>query len=100
MSVESDTLRYYAELDRGAVQERYGADLDGVQAWIEENITEEVQLAKAMKELRAMRIKQAKTPESYPSDYVLSQFMAGAYKRSITALSTAQQAARREKANA
>ena len=92
--------RYYAELDRGAVQERYGADLDGVQAWIEENITEEVQLAKAMKELRAMRIKQAKTPESYPSDYVLSQFMAGAYKRSITALSTAQQAARREKANA
>lgn len=90
--------RYYAELDRDALVARYGMSLDGVQAWIEENITEETQLAKALKELRAMRIKQAKTPESYPSDYVLGQFMAGAYKRSITALSMNQQAQRREKA--
>lgn len=90
--------RYYAEIDREALVERYGSSLDGVQAWIEENITEETQLAKALKELRAMRIKQAKTPESYPSDYVLGQFMAGAYKRSITALSVNQQAQRREKA--
>lgn len=90
--------RYYAELDRDALVARYGMSLDGVQAWIEENITEETQLAKALKELRSMRIKQAKTPESYPSDYVLQQFMAGAYKRSITALSMNQQAQRREKA--
>lgn len=89
--------RYYEELDRDGLVARYGSSLDGVQAWIEENITDEHQLAKALKELRAMRIKQAKTPESYPSDYVLSQFMAGAYKRSITALSVNQQAARREK---
>lgn len=92
--------RYYAELDREALVARYGSSLDGVQAWIEENITDEHQLAKALKELRAMRIKQAKTPESYPSDYVLSQMMAGAYKRSITALSMNQQAQRREKARA
>lgn len=90
--------RYYAELDREALIARYGSSLDGVQAWIEENITDEHQLAKALKELRSMRIKQAKTPESYPSDYVLQQFMAGAYKRSITALSVAQQQQRREKA--
>lgn len=90
--------RYYAELDREALVARYGASLDGVQAWVEENIVDEAQFSKAMKELRAMRIKQEKTPESYPSDYVLSQFMAGAYKRSITALSMNQQAARREKA--
>lgn len=92
--------RYYSELDREAVMARYGASLDGVAAWIEENITDEHQLAKALKELRAMRIKQAKTPDSYPSDYVLQQFMAGAYKRSITALSMNQQAQRREKAKA
>ena len=90
--------RYYDELDREGLTARYGSSLDGVQAWIEENITEETQLAKALNELRLMRIKQAKTPESYPSDYVLSQFMAGAYKRSITALSMTQQAQRREKA--
>lgn len=92
--------RYFAELDRDALVDRYGSSLDGVQAWIEENITEETQRAKALKELRSMRIKQAKTPESYPSDYVLQQMMAGAYKRSIAALSTVQQAQRREKAKA
>lgn len=92
--------RYYHELDRAALVIKYGESLDGVQAWVEENIEDETQLAKALKELRAMRIKQAKTPQSYPSDYVLSQFMAGAYKRSITALSVPQQRARREKARA
>lgn len=90
--------RYYDELDRDGLMARYGSSLDGVQAWIEETITDPAQLSKAMAELRSMRIKQAKTPESYPSDYVLQQFMAGAYKRSITALSMNQQAARREKA--
>jgi predicted phosphoadenosine phosphosulfate sulfurtransferase len=92
--------RYYAELDRDATMLEYGQSLDGVQRWIEETIEEPTQLAKALKELRAMRIKQVKTPQSYPSDYVLGQFMAGAYKRSITALSTNQQRVRREKAQA
>jgi predicted phosphoadenosine phosphosulfate sulfurtransferase len=92
--------RYYVELDREALIARYGSSLDGVEAWIRDNIEEETQRAKALKELAAMRIKQAKTPESYPSDYVLTQFMAGAYKRSITALSVNQQTQRREKAKA
>lgn len=92
--------RYYAELDREGLVARYGSSLDGVQAWVEEHITDEHQLAKALKELRATRIKQAATPESYPSDYVLSQFMAGAYKRSLTALSKNQQADRRKRAMA
>lgn len=90
--------RYYDELDRAALVARYGASLDGVAAWIDDNIVEQTQRDKAFAELRSMRIKQAKTPEAYPSDYVLQQMMAGAYKRSITALSTAQQAQRREKA--
>ena len=92
--------RYYNELDREGLLERYGQSLDGVQAWVEDTIEEESQRAKALKEIRALRIKSVATPESYPPDYVLSQFMAGAYKRSITALSKAQQATRREKASA
>lgn len=90
--------RYYAELDRSGLMERYGKSLDGVQAWIEDTIDDEHQRAKALKELNSLRYKSTKTPESYPPDYVLGQFMAGAYKRSITALSKQQQAARREKA--
>lgn len=87
--------RYYAELDREALIARYGSSLDGVAAWVEETITDEHQRAKALKELAATRIKQAKTPESYPSDYVLGQFMAGAYKRGLAALSRNQQSQRR-----
>lgn len=91
--------RYYHELDRDALTERYGGSYDGVQAWVEENIHDEHQLAKAMKELNAIRGKAVKTPDSYPPDYILGQFMAGAYKRSITALSVDQQQQRREKAS-
>lgn len=91
--------RYYAELDREGLVERYGSSFDGIQAWIDDTITDEHQRAKALKELRAVRIKATTTPDSYPPDYVLGQFMSGAYKRAITALSKAQQQARREKAS-
>lgn len=92
--------RYYSELDHGALVSRYGHSLDGVQAWIEDTLDDEHQRNKALAELAATRIKQAKTPESYPSDYVLAQFMSGGYKRGTPALSRAQQVARREKARA
>ena len=92
--------RYYSELDQASVIDKYGGSLDGVEEWIEDNLVDPHRKAKAMKELRAVRIKQEKTPESYPSDYVLGAFMAGAYKRSITALGKNQQKARREKESA
>lgn len=92
--------RYYKELDRESVIEKYGHSLDGVEQWVEDNLTDPHRRAKAMNELRAVRIKSEKTPESYPPDYVLDQFIAGAFKRSIPALSRDQQQARREKADA
>jgi predicted phosphoadenosine phosphosulfate sulfurtransferase len=92
--------RYYKELDQTGIIDRYGDSLDGVEQWIEDHLVDPHRKAKAMKELRAVRIKCEKTPDSYPPDYVLGAFMAGAYKRSITALSKAQQQARREKENA
>jgi hypothetical protein len=33
--------RYYKEMDRAAVRERYGQTYEGVRLWIDENITEE-----------------------------------------------------------
>jgi predicted phosphoadenosine phosphosulfate sulfurtransferase len=91
--------RYYHELDRAGMFARYGQSYDGVQAWVEDTIDDEVQRAKALKELAHVRSKAVETPDSYPPDYVLGQFMAGAYKRAITALSVAQQQARKEKAS-
>lgn len=92
--------RYYRELDRDALMRRYGASFEGIAAWIDDHLPDEHRRAKALKELRAVRIKAAKTPQSYPSDYVLDQFISGAFKRSIPSLSVDQQAARREKARA
>lgn len=92
--------RYWSELDRDALVERYGASLDGVAAWIDEHISDEHQHTKARAELESVRLKVRHSPAAYPSDYVLSQMMAGAYKRSIPALSADQQRARREKASA
>jgi predicted phosphoadenosine phosphosulfate sulfurtransferase len=91
--------RYFKELDRDSMMDRYGDSLDGVQEWIEDNLTDPHRRAKAMFELRAVRIKQEKNPESYPADYVLDCFMAGSFKRSIPALSKEQQKFRKEKAS-
>ena len=90
--------RYYRELDTAGLRARYGASFEGVAAWIEDNLTDEHRKAKAVECLRQTRIKARKSPESYPPDYVLDQFISGAFKRSLPALSIQQQAARREKA--
>lgn len=92
--------RYYRELDRAAVTEKYGHSFAGIKAWIDDNLTDPHRRKKAIAELRATMIKARKSPESYPPDYVLGQFVAGAFKRSIPALSINQQEARREKAGA
>lgn len=92
--------RYWSELDHDAVKARYGHSLDGVQAWIEDNIVDETQQAKALKELKSIRGRVKHSPEAFPPDYVLGQMMNGAYKRTIAAIDRNQQAARREKAKA
>ncbi|WP_328438288.1 phosphoadenosine phosphosulfate reductase domain-containing protein [Nocardia puris] len=83
--------RYYGELDRGALLRRYGQSLDGVQAYIEETITDEAQREKALKALNRVRRTAAHSPAAFPPDHVLKQMMAGAYKRAITPLSRAGQ---------
>ncbi len=89
--------RYYGELDRDALMRRYGASLDGVQAYIDETITDEGQRAKALKVLRGIRIRAIRSPEAYPPDHVLKNMMAGAYKRDITPLTKAEQKKRAAK---
>ena len=74
-------LKVHKELDHHQLEAK---GLKDNQDYLED---QDLQVPKALKELRAVRIKCEKTPESYPPDYVLSAFMAGAYKRSITALS-------------
>lgn len=57
--------RYYAELDRGALMARYGQSLDGVQAYVEETITDEAQQKKALNVLQKIRVTAARNPAAY-----------------------------------
>lgn len=75
--------RYYSQMDREAVKLKYGETYEGVFAWIEENITEPPQLELATKRYRSVLKRAAKTPDSYPSRYLLNAFMSGSFKREI-----------------
>lgn len=75
--------RYYRELDRDGIKERYGQSYEGVRAWIEENITEEEQYKKAVKRYNSVMSRAMKFPNAYPPRHLLNAFMSGAFKREI-----------------
>lgn len=75
--------RYYSELDRDAVKQRYGTSYEGVRAWIEENIEDEVQYRKAVERYESVMVRARRMPDNYPPKHLLNAFMSGAYKREI-----------------
>lgn len=78
--------RYWGELDREAIVAKYGASFEGVRSWILDNLDDEQQQAKALKELDAVTIREINSPGSYPTEYVLKAMMSGSYKRAIQPL--------------
>jgi len=78
--------RYFHDLDRKAIVARYGQSLDGVRAWIAENINDEHKLRLAFERFKSVCVRAKKMPSSYPPDHVLKQFMSGAFKREILPL--------------
>jgi len=75
--------RYYKELDRKAIKERYGQSMEGVRAWIEENIEDENQYALALSRFKTTVTANRNAPNAYPSDYILNYFMSGGFKRQL-----------------
>lgn len=75
--------RYYRELDRTALIERYGQSYEGVRQWIEDNLTEDKQFDMAIKKYDTVMGRARKMPQAYPPRYLLTTFMAGAFKREI-----------------
>lgn len=75
--------RYWGELDRGAIKKQYGQSLEGVRAYIAEQIQDEEQAAKANKMLDHILIRAAKSPDAYPPSYVLNYVVTGAFKREL-----------------
>jgi predicted phosphoadenosine phosphosulfate sulfurtransferase len=75
--------RYHKEMDRAALQARYGQSYEGVRLWIDENIEDEKQYAMAVKRFDAVLPRALRDPDIYPPRYLLTTFMAGGYKREI-----------------
>lgn len=75
--------RYYREMDRKGVMERYGQGIEGVLSWIEENITDPHEHALAIERYEDVARRHRRMPESYLSRDILKAFMSGAYKRKI-----------------
>jgi predicted phosphoadenosine phosphosulfate sulfurtransferase len=73
--------RYYSQIDRNAIKDKYGSTYEDVWTWINENIDDPKQLALAIKRFKSTMVAIQRTPESYTPRYVLSQYMSGAYKR-------------------
>jgi len=75
--------RYYKDLDRDAIKAKYGADMNGVRSYIDDNITDEDQHNAAMARLRTIASMHQTAPKAYPVDHVLKYFMAGSFKRMV-----------------
>jgi hypothetical protein len=73
--------RYWSELDRKATIRRYGTSWDGVREWILANITDGPQLSLALSRLDQVILLARVRPDSWPIEYVLSQFVNGSFKR-------------------
>lgn len=75
--------RYFKDLDRNAIKEKYGQSYGGVRAWIEDNIEDEAQHKMAVKRFDSVMGRALKDPDLYPPQYLLTTFMAGSFKREI-----------------
>ena len=80
--------RYINDLDNSHIVNKYGKDLDGVEAWIKNNIPKDTPAyPKALKELERIRRRANTQPAIWlphgDAKYVLKEFMKGNYKRQI-----------------
>lgn len=75
--------RYFGQLDREAIQERYGSSLEGVRAWIDEHIEDEAQHSLAVRRFESMLLRARRDPDLYPPRYLLNTFRGSAFKREI-----------------
>jgi len=78
--------RYWSSLDRKALLRRYGQSWAGVRAYITEHITDETSQRLAFRRLDEVELMAMRRPESWPTEYILSAMVTGAFKRVIQPL--------------
>lgn len=75
--------RYFREIDREALHQRYGQTYEGVRQWIDEALEAGEHHELAVKRYDSVMIRARREPDNYPPAHLLKAFMSGAYKREI-----------------
>lgn len=75
--------RYYSQVDRNAIRDKYGSTYEDVLIWIDENIDDPKQIALAHKRYKSVMVRARREPDKYPPRYLLNAFMSGSFKREI-----------------
>ena len=75
--------RYFAEMDREAIIKAHAGSWESIEAWVNENFTDERQHRKAMKELASVKARHFVDPEAYPLEYVFKTLMSQGGKHRI-----------------
>jgi predicted phosphoadenosine phosphosulfate sulfurtransferase len=75
--------RYWKELDRATVKDKYSKSMDTIFAWIQENITDQKQKKLAYKRFKEAYGLNKNYPLAYPLKHIFTYFEGGGYKRSL-----------------
>ena len=76
--------RYYKEIDKDKIKEKYGKNYEGVKQWIDDNLIHDAeQYNLAVKRFNTVMKALQNKPNSYPPDYLLKVYISGSFKRNI-----------------
>lgn len=75
--------RYFKDIDKKALVEKYSTSWDTIEDWVMENVKDPNQLRKTLKELHGTKKRAEILPDLYPLDYVLKTIMNSGGKRTI-----------------
>lgn len=75
--------RYWKELDRASVKDKYSQSMDTIFQWIQENITEKKQKKLAYQKFKEVYGLHKNYPEAYPLKHIFNYFEGGSFKRTI-----------------
>lgn len=83
--------RYYRELDRDAVKNKYRGNLHNVFQYIKDYIVDPKQRHEAYEMFKVVAVLHNKSPEAYPVNECLDYFVGGEFKRVIMPLNKEEQ---------
>lgn len=80
--------RYWNEVDPNLIVQQYGDSLEGVAAFIEEEITDEKQYALGVERLKQVTSLHKNAPLAYPVNHIFKYFIRGGFRKMIMPVQT------------